>query len=375
MKLSASACSPRSHACREHALPGCGCERLTLAVPDNSVTGQDTLSRARARLDHGPLGAAGPRAALADGDARPRRPRRMLVPARRGAAAPAAAVPGPAARAPAKGATARHAAAVLRARVAPAIGGGARGAWWPRVGPGAGDRRASPAVCSGRVRAFGHGARVGRRPAAAGAKRWPLRWRRQRGGGGRRRARHGRQRVLHMRWLCPRLRRRRLRQRLHHRARAGAAGVRAACAYEAHVTTSGPAHAARRGAGPPQAHVCQCHRTCSLPWRDVADELQMPGCTDCRGEAQVQGGGRAAPASRDAAPTVPLLSMDMAESAVRSLRPVAGRRGGVAGSIAAPAAAASTLATEPAAGTPGRSKRSLGARAQARRAGRPVASH
>jgi len=79
----------------------------------------------------------------------------------------------------------------------------------------------------------------------------------------------------------------------------------------------------------------------------------------------VQGGGRAAPASRDAAPTVPLLSMDMAESAVRSLRPVAGRRGGVAGSIAAPAAAASTLATEPAAGTPGRGKRGIGARARA----------
>ncbi len=83
----------------------------------------------------------------------------------------------------------------------------------------------------------------------------------------------------------------------------------------------------------------------------------------------MQGGGRAAPASRDAAPTVPLLSMDMAESAVRSLRPVAGRRGGVAGSIAAPAAAASTLATEPAAGTPGRGKRGLGTGAQAQRAG------
>jgi len=49
MKLSASACSPRSHACREHALPGCDCKHRSLAVPDNSVTGEDTLSRARAR--------------------------------------------------------------------------------------------------------------------------------------------------------------------------------------------------------------------------------------------------------------------------------------------------------------------------------------
>ncbi len=83
---------------------------------------------ARARLDHSPLGAAGPRAALTDGDPRPRRSRRELVPARRGTAAPASAVPAHAAGAPAKGATARHAAAMLRARVAPAVGGGARGA-------------------------------------------------------------------------------------------------------------------------------------------------------------------------------------------------------------------------------------------------------